>query len=225
MKTTLKILLVMVTGFALTMGTGYAGEQMPKAGFLSDYSKLKKDPGKKLDWIYWNEKANIGAYNRIMLEEVTFFLKEDAKYKGIKADEMKELSDTLTEALVEALSESYSFASKPGPGVMRLRIALTNLVPGEPMTGTVTSVIPVGIAISSVKKAATGSHVGMGEAAFEAELLDSQTGEQLAATVDAKTGAKYRVDKSLSKWGQVKQVFSFWAEDLKNRLDERSGRK
>jgi hypothetical protein len=172
-----------------------------------------------------NKNANFGAYNRIILEEVTFFLKEDAKYKGIKADEMKELSNTLTEALVEALSESYSFASKPGPGVMRLRIALTNLVPSEPVTGTVTSVIPVGIAISSVKKVATGSHVGMGEAAFEAELLDSQTGEQLAAAVDARTGAKYRVDKSLSKWGQVKQVFSFWAEDLKNRLDERSGRK
>ena len=49
-----------------------------------------------------------------------------------------------------------------------------------------------------IKKATTGTHIGMGSASGEAELLDSQTGEVLAAGIDTETGTKYRIDKSVT---------------------------
>ena len=177
MKTTVRILLVMMIGVAMTIRSGCATSQkVPQSGFLTDYSGLKQeDPLNVADWLYVNKEAVFGAYDKIMLDHVVFYFKEDADYKGIHADELQELTDAYHKAMVEALSDVYTFTDTPGPGVMRVRAAITDLVPSKPGRGTLTTVIPVGLAFSFVKKGVTGTHIGVGEVAFEAELLDSET--------------------------------------------------
>jgi len=53
----------------------------------------------------------------------------------------------------------------------------------------------VGLAVSAVKKAATGSHIGMGGVTFEGEVIDSQSGEILGAVIDSKTGKNIKLVK------------------------------
>jgi len=180
---------------------------------------------KFLDWYYAKEGLNLGSYNKIMLQHVAFFLSEDSDYKGIQADEMNELADAVHATLIEALSADYTFTDKPGPGVMVLRFAFTDLTANKPVMGTVTTIIPVGLILSAGKKAVTGTHMGMGTASFEGELVDSQTNEILMAAIDTKTGKKYKIHKSTSKWGQTKEVLKMWAIDFAKRLDSASGRK
>jgi hypothetical protein len=228
MRTSLKlrILLVLVMGFAWTMASGCAAPaKESRSGFLTDYSRLKQDdPLSTVDWLYVNESVVFGAYDEIMLEHVVFFLKGDAQYRGIQADEVTDLSDAFHDAIVEALSGPYSFTDEPGPGVMRMRMAITDLVPSKPASGTITTVVPVGLAASHIKKAATGSHIGIGEVAIEAELLDSQTDEVLGAVIDRQTGKKFKVDKTFTKWGHAKEAFKLWAQTLRKRLNMLSGR-
>jgi hypothetical protein len=216
----------MMVGSVLTMTAGYGGQQeMPKSGFLSDYSNLKQeDPLKTVDWLYVNENVKFGSYNKIMLDHVVFFLKKDVEYKGIQADEMQELADAFHKAIVDALKDQYYLVDTPGPGVMQARIALTDLVPTKPGRGTITTIVPVGLVLSHVKKAATGSHIGMGEVSFEAELLDSQTNEVLAAVIDSQTGKKYKIGKTTTEWGHAKDIFKLWAKTFRKRLDKLSGR-
>ncbi len=226
MKTALRILFVLMVGFVLMTGTGWAKEEMKKSGFLSDYSKLTQDdPLKTADWLYVNKNANFGAYDKIILKHVSFFLKDDAEYKGIQADEMNDLAETIHRSVVEAFSDVYTFTDEPGPGVMVLRIAITDMGPNKAVVGTVTSIIPVGIVLSSAKKITTGTHMGMGGVSFEGELLDSQTNEVLMAVVNSETGKKYKIGKSVTKWGQVKDIFKACAKTLRKRLDSLSGRK
>lgn len=207
------------------MATGCATKQMPKSGFLMDYSRLKADdPMKKADWVYINENVNFGSYKKIMMDQVVFVIKDDAKYKGIQADEVKELSEAFAKAVVEALGGSYEFTAEPGPDVMRLRLAITGVVPNKRAVGTITTVVPIGLGLSIVKKGLTGSHIGVGGAAFEGELMDSQTGKVLGAAIDAETGTKYRIDKTVTKYGQIKLIFADWANTLKQRLDKLSAR-
>jgi hypothetical protein len=73
------------------------------------------------------------------------------------------------------------------------------------------SIMPPALIASHIKKAATGSHNGMGQVSGEAELLASQTGEILAQAIDTGTGKKYKVGKSFTKWGQVKDISKGWA--------------
>jgi len=65
----------------------------------------------------------------------------------------------------------------------------------------------------------------MGEVSFEAELLDSQTNEVLMAVIDSKSGKKYKIRKSTTKWGHAKDIFKQCAKTFRKRLDRLSGRK
>jgi len=225
MKTTLRIVLIMMVSFVLTPATGWAGEKMRQTGFLSDYSKLTQDdPLKVADWLYVNKNVNYKTYDKIILKHVTFFLKEDAEYKGMQADEMNELAEAAHNAISEALSDAYTFTDEPGPGVMVLRIAITDMVPNKAVMGTVTTIIPVGLVLSGAKKLTTGTHIAMGGVSFEGELLNSQTNEVLMAIVTSETGKKYKIGKSVTKWGQVKEIFRSYAKTLRKRLDSLSGR-
>ena len=96
--------------------------------------------------------------------------------------------------------------------------------PTKRVMGTVTTIVPVGLAASVVKTGVTGSHIGMGEVSFEGELLDSQTKQVLAAAIDKEAGKKFRIDKSVSKWGHHKKIFEGWAKTLRERLDRLSSR-
>jgi len=166
----------------------------------------------------------IRAYDKLMIDYVTFFLDENAEYKGFDPVELGELGQYFHDAFIKELTGTYSFTDKPDPGTLRLRLAITDLVPNKPAPGTITTIVPVGLAASHLKKVATGTHIGMGGAAFEAELLDSQTNEVFAAMSDPQTGKKHRVVKSFTTWGQTKEIFNDWAKDLHRRLDEVTGK-
>jgi hypothetical protein len=202
-----------------------AGYSMPRSGFLQDYSLLGKDDMmKKADKIYINKKADFGKYDKIMLDDIVFMIADEAKFKGFEAKELADLAKAFQAAIFMNLTGPYEFTDKPGPEVMRIRMAITNLNPNNPVTGTITTIVPVGILASAVKKGATGKHIGMGKVAFEGEILDSQSGEILGAVIDTESGQKYKAHKSVSKWGHTIDIFNKWAQIFRTRLDKLSGR-
>jgi hypothetical protein len=226
MKRIVSTLAAMMIAFFLITSAGWAAEEeMPKSGFLQDYSKLTpNDPMKIVSWLYMNKEADYTTYNKIIFDDVVFFISKDADYKGFEAQELVDLADAFKKAFIMNLSGVYEFTATPGPGVMRIRMAITNLVPSNSFTGTVSTIVPVGLVLSGVKKAVTGSHIGMGQVAFEGELIDSQSGEVLGAVVDNQMGKKYKIAKSVSKWGHAIDVFNLWAQTIRARLDKHSGR-
>jgi hypothetical protein len=226
MKTTLRVLLVTMIGFALLVAAGCATQKMPQSGFLTDYSLMRVGDPKLgvAEWQYVNESAVIGAYDKVMLDHVVFYLKEEADYKGIHSDELQELSEAFHQAVVEALSGPYTFTDKAGPGVMRIRLAITDVVPTKRGLGTVATILPIGAAINIVKKGAGGSATGLGQVSFEGEVLDAQTNKVLGAAIDRGAGKAYRLDKTVTKWGHHKVIFEEWAQSLRQRLDKLVGR-
>jgi len=226
MKKLISTILVMTIGFCFITGPVWAAkEEMPKSGFLQDYSLLTPDdPLKAVRWVYINEKKDYSTYNKIMLDDVVFFISKDADYKGFEAQELVDLAEAFKQAVIMNLTGAYEFTDTPGPGVMRIRMAITNLTPSNSVTGTVSTIVPVGLAVSTVKKAVTGSHIGMGKVAIEGEMIDAQTHEILGATIDSKTGKKYKIAKGASKWGHAIDIFNTWAQNIRTRLDKRSGR-
>ena len=226
MKRNMLTILALVIGCFLITGAAWAAEkEMPQAGFLQDYSLLKpKDPEKMVQWVYTKEDVDVSKYHKIMIDDVVFFISPDADYKGFEANELTELGAAFHRALLMNLAGAYEFTNTPGPEVLRIRIAVTNLVPSSTVSGTVTTIVPVGLAVSAVKKAATGSHIGMGSVSIEGEVLDSQTNEILGAVIDTKMGKKYKVRKGASKWGHAIDIFNAWSKNIRTRLDRRAGR-
>jgi len=159
-----------------------------------------------------------------MLDHVVFFFSDESKYKGVHVDVMKELAEAFHTAVAEALGDAYPLVDKPGPDVMRIRIAITDVVASKPGLNLITTAMPGGFGVKAVTKAATGSHSFIGNTAMEAEILDSLTNMQIAMAMDSRgKGDKIRITEGLTKWGDVKDVFKFWAMRLKNWLDETHG--
>jgi hypothetical protein len=85
--------------------------------------------------------------------------------------------------------------------------------------GNISAVLPQMRLISGAKRLATGTASFVGSAGVEAELLDSLSGERLAAAIDRRAG-QTRLRGSDSTWEDVEQAFDHWSEMLAARLRE-----
>jgi hypothetical protein len=224
MKITLRVSIVLIIGLAFTMTIGCATKpEREPSGFLTDYSKLSESTFEALTLGYEKDGVDWNAYDKIIVEKVVFFLDENAEYKGIDPEDFTEIARYFYDSMVEAFTGHYSFTDKPGPRTFRLRIAITDLVPSKPVSGTWSTIMPTALVMSHAKKATTGSHMGMGSVSFEIEAIDSQTNEVMAAAIDKNEGKKYKVGKTLAKWGQVEGIFDDFAVSTRKRIDKMRG--
>ena len=204
----------------LLFGCAAPTKEVP-SGFMKTYPPFQPGPSEGIDQVYLKPGLDLGIYNRVMLEEVHFYLKKGVAEQGLQASELKELSDTFHRAVFEALGNAYPLVTEPGADVLRVRMAITNVEISNPAVSGVTTVLPVGLAVSVVNKAATGSYTGVGGASMEVEFLDSMTGERLGAGIDTFSGSKM---SGFTKLGAAKEAFEFWAKRLRVTLDKAHGK-
>ena len=65
---------------------------------------------------------------------------------------------------------------------------------------------------------------GLGGAGAEMELVDSQTGKRIWATIDNQKGARLSKGAGLTWYGHAEQVMENWAKDLKKWVDQTHGK-
>lgn len=207
-------------------------------GFLSDYSRISTTPTDTGAYRYIQPGMSFGNYNQLLVDRIKIFFKEDSEYQGIDPDVLKMLTDYFYQQINEKIGKDYPLVTEAGPKVLRLRIAITDLVPNKPEASLVTLVVPfawVGEAGAGAATGQAGSTPFTGQATIEFEALDSPSSQQLAAyiqTVDAKkynwtsgvtSGVKSYM-KAYSKWDYTKQSIDTWVALLKQRLDEAHGK-
>jgi hypothetical protein len=216
-----KVLIALV---AVTFLAGCATTNTSQSGFLGDYYKnLGPGPkdGAKMRWM--KPGVDFAKYNKVMLDSVVFALAEDAENKTIDPEVMKDLQGKCNLALVNAIKEKYPIVTEPGPDVARIRIAITGIKPSSPVLSTVTSVNPVGLAVSLVKKGSGGSYAGSGATNAELMGLDSMSNEVIIAAQDETTAG---FTERFSKYGSVEDSFKYWGEKIVKFLDDaKSGTK
>lgn len=190
---------------------GCATHPPPDTGFLGPYyQKLTPAPKNavaKLRWI--KPGVDFSKYKKVMVDYVVFALAEDSAYKAISGEEMKELGDAASLALVKAISEELPVVAQPGPDVCRLRMAIVGLKQSQPVLSGIATVTPIGLGISIIKRGTTGAWSGAGATEAEAMLLNSQTNEVLAAGYLEYTAG---FTERFTKWGSVEEAFEYWAE-------------
>jgi hypothetical protein len=196
----------------------YQGVFVPKE-YVNQF-KPGPEGGATLRW--FKEGVDPVKYNRFMVDYVVFALAPDSEYKGINGDEMKELADKASLALVNAIKEKYPVVSEPGPDVARVRFAIVDLKQSRPVISAVTTVVPVGLGISLIKKGATGEWAGSGLTKGEVMVIDSMTNEVIDAGYD-EYSAKFT--ERFTEWGSVEEAFHHWGERVANALTTLKGLK
>jgi hypothetical protein len=207
---------ILVAGCAKTVKK----DKVEPKGFISDVSMLEEDPEGKATLVYINENVDFASYNKVWLETVTIFVFEGSKLANMPEDKLNELVAYTNEALARELGKNNEIVSEAGPGTAQMRFALTEISGSKILVDTVTTVVPPARAFSELKRIVTGKHLGVGQVAFEAEALDSVTGERIAAAMGIRAGGKaFRGKTDIDKYRDVKAAVDAWAENVSNRFE------
>ena len=191
---------------ALLSGCASAPPPPPTSGFLGDYAGFEADPHDPS--LLWWERPGFDwhDYEGVMLEPVSVYYHPSAQQREIRPDELQMLTDAFREAVIRQLGEDYPVVDQPAPGILRVRCAITDVIPVRPAVNVVSSLVAF-------------VAVDVGGAAIEVEFLDSVTGERLAAGVDQKLGKSIDGMAGFTRLGQAERAFEEWARELRVALE------
>ena len=120
----------MTSGSAVsgTVASEVSQGSVRRVGFLTDYARLRPmvNGGGTLCWK--NADVDWKKYDKVMFERIQVYLK-DSSNKPVDPTDLKMLIDYFHSDLVKAMQPVAQVVNAPGPGVLRVRFALTDLVP------------------------------------------------------------------------------------------------
>ncbi|MFZ0580928.1 MAG: DUF3313 domain-containing protein [Candidatus Acidiferrales bacterium] len=197
------------------------------SGFLGDYSNLTPDPKNGDLLLYEKDRSALKRYNKFMLDPITIYLLPAAQSRGFDPDDMERLAQYFHDAVADALTKGggYEIVTTPGPDVLELNVAITNV---EPTGGKKNAAVTAATTAASVATVPGISlavpRLSIGKVTIEGEMLDSTSGDRLVAFVTSKGGRRWFSGfNAYKKWGDIEAAFRSWAKELRTRLDEVHG--
>ncbi|MDM0011676.1 DUF3313 domain-containing protein [Variovorax sp. J22P168] len=215
--------------------------KVSNVGFLSDPGKLRAQPANG-GFLCWRQAGvDWRVYDKVMIERIKVYVTPASDQSPIDPSDLKALIDYFHSALVKNLSPTVKIVDAPGPGVLRVRLALTSLVPTNQLASLAGTAVPYGFVAEMGSGAATGRPPGstpyLGKTGLEAQFRDGATGNVLAECADTQIGLKYAADlkgdattaaeawmngyvSSFTAWSYAQDAFNKWSAAFARRLAE-----
>jgi ectoine hydroxylase-related dioxygenase (phytanoyl-CoA dioxygenase family) len=193
--------LAAATAFLLIATLGGCKMTTYETGFLSDYSKLTKQD----DVLRYVDDAVVKNYNSFIVDPVQFVSHKGAE--PVDAETAEAVTSAFHKDLVTKLeAANYRVVHTPGPGVARVRVAITDIDKSNPVLNIIPQTHLMG--------------VGLGGVSMEAEVVDSQSGKQIAAVVEGKRGSRMSFAGMTSRTGDAKAICAGWADAFVTRVNK-----
>jgi hypothetical protein len=144
------------------------------------------------------------------------------KYAELDKEELENYQKLANNAyvyLMKEMEKDYQIVKFPEPGALRIQMAIVDADSSKPVRNTLSTIVPIGMALSAVKYSATGKQAGVGEITLQLRITDANTGELLGAALDRRVGGK-EVTKLWSSWHNADDALQYWAKKVSFRLCE-----
>jgi hypothetical protein len=187
---------------------------------LVDPSILKKGTGDQALYRYVSPKADVKKYTKVIIDPVIVY--QEASLDAKTRENYQNLANNAYVYFTQELQKDYTIATTPGSDTLRIQFAILSAEKSAVVRNFISTVLPVGMAVSAVKYAATGKPSAVGEITGEFRLTDSSTGELLAAALDKRVGGK-QLRGVFTAWQDADSALQYWAELVRYRLCEARG--
>ena len=132
MKALVAMLLVLVVGGCAHR---HAAPPAEMSGFLDDYALLREGGPNDSALVYRAPDANWSAYDKVLLEPVTLWRSGRKSLEPVPQEDLLRLVTDFQSAVRKGLGEGFRVVDQAGPGVMRIRLAITDAGSGvDPST-------------------------------------------------------------------------------------------
>ena len=218
-------MLVMVMAAALQLGGCAVGSYQArsvdvKESMLINPSILVKGTGDQALYRYVNPKADFKQYFLVLIDPVLVY--KDAVLDKDERENYQKLANNAFVYVTQEMEKDYLIVKAPEPGTFRIQMAIVDADSSKPVRNTLSTIVPVGIALSLVKYTATGKQSGVGEITMEIKITDASTGELLGAALDRRVGGK-ELSKLWSGWHNADDALQYWAKRLSFTLCDMRG--
>ena len=220
-------------------GTGITAidpARLTRSGFLSDYARLKPTPWGQGIECWRDPNLDAKSYTKVMVSRIVLSIappKNGTAPQTIDPADLKTLTDYFHASMVKALKPQLQVVDTAGPGVVVMRIALTDLVPTTVTDSLAGTLVPYAFIAEAGSGVATGRPAGstpyLGETGMEMQFRDGASGSVLGECRDTEIGRKYAADvnagatgaaqtwvggylNSFQAWSYARNAFDKWSE-------------
>lgn len=187
-----------------------------RCGLLAnECSKLQPGGEDQASYRYVNPSARWNQYSQVLIEPVTFW---GSDATSVSAADQQALVNYFSQRLREQLGKKFQIVDQPGPGVMKVSVAMTDAEAATPVLRSISMFVPQAHMLSNLKYLATGTFPFVGGAQGEAKITDSVSGVLLTAAADKRIGGGNAVTGLQWQWGDAEHAIDQWCEMLTERL-------
>jgi len=224
MKTTrgaLSLISLIAIAVLISACASSSSKQDGPTDFLADYEGFQTGPedGPALIWFpegidnFEEFKTSFAGYKTILVDPI--IVSYDKADVPIDPADVAKLVGRLEQAMKDNLTPEYPIVTEPGPGVVRVSVALAHIDNPSTAGAFLSTFTPVGLALSAGSAATSGEAYNSGSATMEVILSDSVTGKALAAGIDRYTGSKLG---SVKENNAAYEAFEVWSKRFRKLL-------
>ena len=215
-------LLLSLTACSTAPTQPVSGPAPAPSGFLQDYSQLVPDPATPGYRHYIAPGVTATLFRRFIIDKPVFLINTKSAYDAISPERLQSLSDYYMSRLAGALAAHYQVVQKPGPGVVRLKIAVVGLVETGPQF-KIRDLVPAKALFDVARMAADMTPHAL-RMSIESAAVDSETGKLLGATVDSRQSRKTVAGRDAQPSDdQMHDLIDYWVARFVARLDRANG--
>lgn len=182
------------------------------SGWMDSYDSLAYDE-KRNAFRFFNEEKR-GTYQKVMLHSVVVYGR-DAKSEAKIATQA---TDYMAAGVSSLLESRGLLATEAGKGVVRASIAITGVEKSKEELKAY-NFVPVAAVFRGVQ-AATGNVASYIDTRFEAQMVDSVTGEQVVAVVAKGIEETEKRSGDSLRFDDIKPTLDKWLAQYAETLDE-----
>src|SRR2546428_5871533 len=136
MKALVAMLLVLV---AVGCAHRHAAPAEEMSGCLDEYALLREGGPNDPALVYLAPDANWAAYDKVLLEPVTLWRSGRKSLEPVPKEDLLRLVSDFQSAVRTGLGEGFRIVDQAGPGVMRIRLAITDARASDPVLDILTA--------------------------------------------------------------------------------------
>ncbi|PMI41854.1 hypothetical protein BCT30_10425 [Enterovibrio norvegicus] len=197
---------------------GCTSSYRPAATSFTSYEDFKAGPEGGVDLV-WTRiglrdakrlKRKIAQYDAVVIDRIYVLTNED---NALSDEQITELTVYLADRLKKKITQYKPVVDTPTANSLRLSIAISNVETPNPILAVTSSLLPVGLGISTISKITTGEHTNVGSATIELLASDANTDKPLFAAIDRETGNK-DLSTMIDSLDDAKDAINWWVDRL-----------
>jgi len=184
------------------------------SGFLQSYTNLKPNPDfeNTKSFVSSDPVKNIHRYVAVIVDAPEVYVSTNVDQNAIPERGVAALKEYFQNAITNAVADAFPVVQSSGPLVLRLRSAIVGVDVGQATR------------VDSKGENTLQRPLNIGKVGVEIELVDSETGEQIAAAVDRQDLGQGAEVGSVNfsreeKFRAATVAFDGWAARLREFLD------